>query len=78
MDGTQGEVIPPDKYIVGGDTASEAVISQEFVNSDLQGMYERIMGTSTTAGAGAGQLQKLDSVEQPSVSGTLIHNPTIN
>jgi len=76
VDGTQGEVIPPDKYIVGGDTASEAVISQEFVNSDLQGMYERIMGTSTTAGAGP--LQKLDSVEQPSVSGTLIHNPTIN
>lgn len=43
VDGTQ-DAIPADKFIVGGDSASEALMSQEQQNQDLQGMYDRIMG----------------------------------
>jgi len=53
MDGTQGDgAIPTEKYIVGGDSASEAVLSQDFHagNNDLQGQYDRIMGANPTTG----------------------------
>ena len=43
VDGTQ-DAIPAEKFIVGGDSASEALMSQEQQNQDLQGMYDRIMG----------------------------------
>ena len=79
MDGTQGDgAIPTEKYVVGGDAASEAVMSQDYHggNNDLQGMYDRIMGSNPNT-TGNNNLSKVQEMEQP-MSGTLIHNPTIN
>ena len=61
MDGTQGDgAIPMEKYVVGGDSASEAVMSQDHHvgNNDLQGMYDRIMGSNSNT-AGTNNLQKV-------------------
>ena len=49
-----------EKYVVGGDSASEAVMSQDHHvgNNDLQGMYDRIMGSNSNT-AGTNNLQKV-------------------
>lgn len=50
MNDTQEAVgVPPEKFVVGGETASE--VNKSDKAEELQGMYDRIMGTSTASGA---------------------------
>jgi len=77
---------------VGGDSGSEIIQSHDFrggkvgnsANGDLQGMYDRVMGSNSTeevkervSGLMKSQ-QTLSQVNPTGNSGTLIHNPTIN
>ena len=55
-DGTHDHGVPADKFVVGGDSASEIMKSQEKPNDDLQNMYDRILGASSAAAHGPGKL----------------------
>ena len=91
MDGMGDVGIPNEKFVVGGaESGSELVASKEQMqqlsasaaaagNEDLQGMYERIIGTSNNTAEEKKVGDKRMSGDGTSVmGGTLIHNPTIN
>ena len=42
--------MPTEKFVVGGDSASEVMKSNDQANEDLQGMYDRILGNNSAAG----------------------------